>query len=75
MQGLLYLRYGEMNKIFQSETTTCRRQFREHIQFSMQFARVLWTSNKNAEEKYGLIKGYGKHENRIIAFFGLNMEL
>ena len=60
-----------MNKIFQSETITCRGLFREHIQFRTQFTRVPWSSKKNAEVGYGLIKGYGKHVNRIITFFYL----
>ena len=35
MEYLLYLRYDETNKMFQSETTTRIRQFRKHIKFSI----------------------------------------
>ena len=46
---LLYLRYDETVEMFQSETITCLRQFREHVQFSIQFTRVLWSSEKTIE--------------------------
>ena len=33
-------------QIFQSDTTCCVKQFRERIQFSIQFTRIFWSSNK-----------------------------
>ena len=34
-------------QIFQSDTTCCVKQFRERIQFSIQFTRIFWPSKKN----------------------------
>ena len=42
-----YLFYFIIKKqILQSDTTCCVKQFRERIQFSIQFTRIFWSSNK-----------------------------
>ena len=45
------------------------RQFRERIQFSIQFNRWLWSSDKTTNVEYGLIKALPMHIERTIKSF------
>lgn len=47
------------------------RQFRERIQFSIQFNRWLWSSDKTTNVEYGLIKALPMHIERTIKKFFL----
>ena len=58
-----------MNKIFQSDTAACISQYRECIEFRIQFARVLWSTNKTVKIEYGLDKAIGVHIKKTKFLF------
>ena len=74
--------------ISQSITTSFSiRQFRERIQFSIQFTRALWLSSKTTKAEYGLVVTLwiniektkifffhgNRNKSRSICFFGLRL--